>query len=144
MQDAGIDNPEISSAEVSPELTKHFRGLRMWLPLQLHGLAPFKACLEEKYLLTLFFYEQVKALGFEVGPTPELSVCIYRFVPDEGIDANDFNMQLSFRIRENSKYFISTTTIENVVWLRAAIVNFRTHLSNIKEYLAVLKREISS
>lgn len=144
MQDAGDQNPEISPAEVSPELTKHFRGLRMWLPLQMHGLKPFEACLEEKHLLTLYFHEQVQKLGFEVGPTPELSVCIYRFIPTEGINVDEFNMKLSFKIRENSKYFISTTTIKNDVWLRAAIVNFRTHLSNIKEYLAVLKEETTA
>lgn len=144
MQDAGEHNPEISPAEVSPELTKHFRGLRMWLPLQLHGLAPFKASLSEKLQLTLYFHQEVKKIGFEVGPIPELSVCIYRFVSMDKKNENEFNMQLSHKIRENSKYFISTTTIENIVWLRIAIVNFRTHLSNIKEYLACLKEETTA
>lgn len=144
LQDAGNNNPEISPSEASPELTKHFRGLRMWLPLQLHGLKPFKACLEEKHMLTHYFYEQVQEMGFEVGPTPELSVCIYKYNPKPGIDANDYNLRISHRIRERSKYFISTTTIDSVLWLRIAIANFRTHLSNINEYLAVLKEASSA
>src|SRR6185295_5947182 len=47
MQDAVNASEELSPADLSPELTKHFRGLRFWLPLQLHGLKPFRACLEE-------------------------------------------------------------------------------------------------
>lgn len=141
MQDAGDRNPEISPAEAGPELTKHFRGLRMWLPLQLHGVAPFVACLEEKWLLTLYFHEQVQGLGFLVGPTPQLSVCIYRYALEDKEEANTFNMTLSYKIRENSNYFISTTTINEIVWLRIAIVNFRTHLSHIDEYLEVLRVE---
>ena len=41
MQDALREPSEISPADVSPELSKHFRGLRMWLPLILLGTAPF-------------------------------------------------------------------------------------------------------
>ncbi len=142
LQDAGDRNPYISPAEAGPELTKHFRGLRMWLPLQLHGLAPFTACLEEKWLLTLYFYQRVQDLGFLVGPKPELSVCIYRYELDKQEQANTFNLDLSHRIRENSTYFISTTTIAGVVWLRLAVANFRTHLSHIDEYLEVLQQEV--
>src|ERR1043165_2707156 len=35
MQDASTATEEISPADISPELTKHFRGLRLWLPLKL-------------------------------------------------------------------------------------------------------------
>ena len=35
MQDAVEADEEISHADISPELTKHFRGIRMWLPLKL-------------------------------------------------------------------------------------------------------------
>ncbi len=55
MQDAFAGPDELSPAELSPELTKHFRGLRLWLPLKLHGVAPFRACLEEKLLLAEIF-----------------------------------------------------------------------------------------
>ncbi|MFL6374210.1 MAG: pyridoxal phosphate-dependent decarboxylase family protein, partial [Pyrinomonadaceae bacterium] len=65
MQDAFTGIDELSPAELSPELTKHFRGLRLWLPLKLHGVAPFRACLDEKLALATYFYEEVKSLGFE-------------------------------------------------------------------------------
>lgn len=67
LQDAEAEERAgLSPAEASPELTKHFRGMRTWLPLKLHGLQPFRACLREKLLLTRYFHERVKGLGFEV------------------------------------------------------------------------------
>ncbi len=144
LQDAFDNDTEISPSDASPELSKHFRGLRMWLPLQLHGVASFRATLEEKHVLTLYFHEEVKKLGFVVGPTPQLSVSIYRYdTGDLEID-NRLNLDLAIAIRENSKYFISTTTIDDKVWLRMAVVNFRTHLSHIKEYLGILKKETTT
>ena len=68
MQDAMQDPSEVSPADLSPELSKHFRALRMWLPLMLLGTAPFAAALEEKLLLARYFYREIQTLGFEVGP----------------------------------------------------------------------------
>ena len=42
MLDMDSDAHELSPAYLSPELSKHFRGLRMWLPLKLLGVAPFR------------------------------------------------------------------------------------------------------
>ncbi len=141
LQDAYADGLEISPCDLSPELTKHFRGLRMWLPLQLHGIAPFQACLQEKVLLTQYFYKQVQLLGFEVGPPPALSVCIYRYVPTDG-DPNEFNRQLTRLIQQDGRIFISTTEIEGIFWLRLAVLSFRTHLEHIERYLSILKEKV--
>src|SRR5699024_4124248 len=92
LQDAVADDAALNPANVSPELTKHFRGMRMWLPLQLHGVKPFVACLEERLLLTAYFREKLIALGFKVGPEPDLSVS-YFWYPYAG-DQNAFNHQL--------------------------------------------------
>ncbi|RMF63394.1 MAG: aminotransferase class V-fold PLP-dependent enzyme, partial [Calditrichaeota bacterium] len=94
LQDTLAAQDELSPADLSPELTKHFRGLRLWLPLKLLGLRPFRAALEEKILLARYFYEKLQAVkGFELGPFPDLSVVIYRYVPKRG-DANAFNRKL--------------------------------------------------
>jgi hypothetical protein len=94
MQDALDAVEELSPADLSPELTKHFRGLRLWLPLKLFGVAPFRAALAEKIELARYFYHQIQTIdGFEVGPHPDLSVVTYRFVPKRG-DADEFNRRL--------------------------------------------------
>lgn len=141
MQDALGKNDEWSPAELSPELTKHFRGLRMWLPLKLFGLEPFRAALREKILLTRYFYENVRSWpDFETGPYPDLSVAIYRF--RSGSDDNAKNLKLAERIRKSGKVFISTTRIDDTVWLRLAVLSFRTHRETIDILLDELRREL--
>lgn len=138
MQDAAAEEAERDSpADLSLELTKHFRGPRVWLPLLLHGVEPFRACLEEKLELTRHFYREIARRGFEVGPEPELSVAIYRWIPESG-DANDFNRALAQYMHEDGRIFISTTTLDGDFVLRAAIVVFRTHLEDIDLALDIL------
>ena len=141
MQDAMEDVQEPSPADLSPELTKHFRGLRMWLPLQLLGTKPFKAALKEKILLAQYFYHKIQNLGFQTGPFPELSVLIFRYLPEEG-EANYFNATLIEAVKEDGRVFLSSTTINGVFWIRLAVLSFRTHLQTIDTCLEVLQKSL--
>jgi glutamate/tyrosine decarboxylase-like PLP-dependent enzyme len=142
MQDAHVVSEDVSPADVSPELTKHFRGPRLWLPLKIHGLKAFRDCLEEKILLTNYFYQELQKInGFEVGPEPELSVCIYRYRPSSG-DINEFNRSLVKEMHKDGRVFISSTTINGEVFLRLAVLSFRTHLREIDLALSTLKEKI--
>lgn len=146
MQDAAAATEELSPADVSPELTRHFRGLRLWLPLMLHGLAPFRACLEEKLLLAKYFHQEIQKLAFpsgskfEAGPPPQLSVVTYRYVPNRG-DADEFNRRLVDEVQQDGRVFISSTKLNDQFILRAAILAFRTHLSTVDTLLTVLKEK---
>lgn len=144
MQDAAAHFDEFSPADLSPELTRHFRGLRMWLPLQLFGLRPFRAALEEKLLLTRYFYKEIKKMGFDVGPPPELSVIIYRFVPPGASleMANEFNARLIKLVVDDGRVFLSSTSLDGVFWIRLAVLSFRTRLKTIETALAVLKNGV--
>lgn len=144
MQDVIGKEDEISPADISAEQTKHFRGMRMWLPLKLFGLKPFRAALEEKRYLTKYFYEGIqKIAGFEVGPEPELSVAIFRCVPKVG-DANLFNRNLIEAIQNDGRIFLSSTNIDNVFWIRIAVVQFRTHLEHLDLLLEIIKKHSKS
>ncbi len=139
MQDIPNGIEEVSPAELSFELTKHFRGLRLWLPLKLFGLAPFRAALSEKILLARYFHQEIQRVdGFEVGPPPDLSVVIYRYLPSRG-DADEFNQRLVQRIQGEGRIFVSSTRVNGKFVLRLAISSFRTHLGDIEEARNVLE-----
>ncbi len=141
MQDALAEQTELSPADLSPELTKHFRGLRMWLPLQLFGLQPFRVALEEKIWLSRYAYEELNDAGFETGPEPELSIFVFRYLPEEG-DPNAFNQQLIDYVKADGRVFLSSTLIEGVFWIRMAVMSFRTHLQELDTCLEVLRQGV--
>jgi glutamate/tyrosine decarboxylase-like PLP-dependent enzyme len=151
MQDARHDASEVSPADVSPELTKHHRSLRLWLPLKLVGVAPFRAALEEKLLLARYFYDRVRELGFEVGAPPELSVVTFRYVPRRGLPAagperldaiNAFNQRLVEGVRRDGRVFLSSTTLEGRFTLRMVSLAFRTHRRVVDLALRVLVEQV--
>ncbi len=138
MQDAFQDVATMSPADLSPELSRPFRGLRLWLPLMVHGLAPFRAALDEKLLLAKYFHQEIqKVTGFEAGPEPQLSVATYRYVPKSG-DADRFNKQLVDELQKDGRVFISSTRINGRFVLRAAILNFRTHRDTVDLTIEIL------
>ncbi len=140
MQDAVREAP-VNPADVSPELTKHFRGLRLWLPLQLHGIEPFVACLEEKLLLTEYFRNRLLDIGFEVGPEPDLSVS-YFWYPTHGPDEDAFNEKLMEVIHKDGEIFLSSTRINGKFVIRIAILSFRTKLKTIDKAITMIERAL--
>lgn len=144
MQDALREPSEVSPADVSPELSKHFRALRMWLPLILVGTRPFRAALEEKLLLARYFHEEIQALGFEVGPAPDLSITTYRWAPPGVVleETNRLNQALVDGVRRDGRVFISSTMLDGRFTLRMAVLAFRTHRRTIDLALRVLREQV--
>ncbi len=141
MQDTGGfgEAMELSPAAASPELSRHFRALRLWLPLKLAGVDAFRAALEEKLLLARYFHARMAELpGFEVGPEPDLSIVVFRYVPGEG-DADEFNRRLAERIQADGRIYLSTTRLDGRNVLRLAILNVRTHRREVDLAIEVIR-----
>ena len=138
MQDVSSEELLQSSANLSPELTKHFRGLRVWLPLQIHGTAPFIACLEEKLLLVKYFRNKLAALGFSLGPEPDLSVSYFWY--PFATDADKKNRLLMDEIHKDGSVFLSSSIIDNRFVIRIAILSFRTKKETIDEAVVMIER----
>ena len=134
----------ISPAESSPELTRPFRGLRLWLPLKLAGVAPFRAALEEKLLLARYFYEEINKIdGFVTGAYPDLSIVTFRYLPDRG-DADEFNQKLITAVQQDGRIFLSSTMLDGKFTLRLAVLNLHTHQETIDLALKILKEKANA
>ncbi len=128
-------------SERSLELTRHFRAMRLFLPLLLHGTGAFADALEEKWLLARYLHERVREIPeIEVGPPPELQTVCFRWTP-AGCDleaANRRNRALLEAIQGDGRIFISATVIDGVFWQRPSLGIFRTHVEHVDEFLAIL------
>ena len=137
------EEAEFSPADYSLELTRPFRGPRMWFPLKLFGLKPFRASLAEKIWLARYFHQELGKLDrFEPGPYPDLSIVTFRYRPASG-DANAFNRRLLRAVHNDGKVFITSTMIDGKYTLRLAVLNFRTHRETIDYLLELLQQKVS-
>jgi glutamate/tyrosine decarboxylase-like PLP-dependent enzyme len=131
-----------SPSDLSPELTRHFRALRLWLPLQIAGASAFRAAQAEKLKLARYFHARLTEIaGFDPGPTPDLSVTTFRYLPESG-DVDAFNEELLRRMQEEGRVMLSGTRIHGRYMIRCAILNFRTHIEHVDEVIAVLMHNI--
>jgi aromatic-L-amino-acid/L-tryptophan decarboxylase len=138
------NDPGMSPSDLSPELTRHFRALRLWLPLQIAGIAAFRAAQSEKIALARYFHARLGEMpGWEVGAPPDLSVVAFRYRADKG-GGDAFNDRLLRRVQEEGRVFLSGTRIDGEAWLRCAILSFRTHLAHIDETIDVLGRAVAA
>ncbi|MCZ2458969.1 MAG: aminotransferase class I/II-fold pyridoxal phosphate-dependent enzyme [Chitinophagales bacterium] len=138
MQDAAGEELIKSPANLSPELTRHFRGLRLWLPLQIHGQEPFIACLEEKLLLVKYFRAKLSELGFQLGPEPDLSVSYFWY--PFGKDEDEKNRQLMKQIHSDGDVYLSSSIVNGRFVIRMAILSFRTKKETIDRAVEMIKR----
>ena len=133
-----------SPSDLSPELTRHFRALRLWLPLQIAGIAAFRAAQSEKLALARYFHARISEIeGFDPGPHPQLSVAAFRYLPKSG-DADDFNERLIRHIQEEGRVMLSGTRIDGRYYLRCAILCFRTHLEHVDEAIDAVVRGVKA
>ena len=134
----------LSPADLSPELTRHFRALRLWLPLQLAGVAAFRAAQAEKLALARYFHARLSQLnGFDAGPPPDLSVVAFRYQPKGG-DQDAFNERLLTHIQQEGRVMLSGTRIDAAFYLRCAILSFRTHIEHVDEAVEALERGLEA
>lgn len=138
MRDAKMEN-QYSPSDLSPELSKHFRGLRMWLPLKLYGTTIFSDYLNEKIQLAYYLYQELKTIGYKVINEPDLSIIAFRLELKK-YESNALNKIVLEYIQNDGRLFISSTVLNDKLTLRAAILSFRTHKKEVDLLLHLLNK----
>lgn len=138
MQDAQDAQTLWSPADLSPELTKHNRAMRLWLPLRLHGIEPFMAQLREKRLLALYLAEKLPELGYSLICQPELSVVAFHWAQGPSSTWDHHSRLILQKLEDHGQIFLSSTRLNGYFVIRAAILSFRTHLDTIHTLLELL------
>ncbi|MFT7048240.1 MAG: aromatic-L-amino-acid decarboxylase [Halioglobus sp.] len=125
---------------LSVELSREHRGLKIWLPLMLHGIEAFETALDEKLDLTQYLMEEIQKIP-EIQVLNKAELTTIAFSLRKGSDAQ--NMQLLDTINQGDKVFISGTTLRGKYALRASILGHRTHRIQIDELLLALRAAVA-
>lgn len=138
LQDMQVDEAKIDFSELSPELSRPFRGLRVWLPMKLHGIGPFARHLEEKLELARLALAELKKMpGIEVLAEPQLSILAFRLNPGGlGLEAlNELNRRLLDGINARNRIYLTPTFLDGRFVIRIALLSFRTHRDRVLQGL---------
>lgn len=124
--------------DLSPELSRAFRGLALWLPLMLHGVAAFRDALAEKLELARYFAARLRQdERFELLDEPQLSVVAFRL---RGQD-DHANAALLRRVNARGRVFLSSTRVQGRHAIRVCVLCFRTHRDRLDDALEALRQE---
>jgi aromatic-L-amino-acid/L-tryptophan decarboxylase len=136
----------VDFCEISPELSRGFRGLRVWLPLKMAGVDAFRRQLDEKLDLTLWATEQLRLIpGVEIVAEPQLSIVGFRFVREalNGDELNRINERILARINDRKRVMVTSTVVGGRYVIRICVVSFRTHADRMAMAIEDIRAAIS-
>lgn len=137
--------PEMSRApdlvdfcQLSPELSRPPRGLRVWLAIKLCGIEAFARALDEKLDLALWAAQRLREIeGIEIVAEPQLSTLAFRLVRP-GLDPAELdrlNRSLLERINQKRRVYLTGTVLRGRFVMRICVVSFRTHQDRMEQAL---------
>ena len=131
----------------SPELSRSFRGLRVWLPFKLHGVGPFRRILDEKLDLAEWAAAELRKIpGMEIVANPQLSLVAFRLAR-KGLSehkVNDLNERLLEKVNARQRVFLTATSLAGRFVLRICVLSFRTHLDRMQAALEDIRSATDS
>ncbi|GAA3047951.1 aminotransferase class I/II-fold pyridoxal phosphate-dependent enzyme [Pseudonocardia yunnanensis] len=126
-------------ALLGPELSREVRGLRVWLPLHVHGVAAFRAQLDEKLDLAELVYEKLRLVpSLEVPWRPMLSTVVFRVRALASGDADEATRRLLDCILADGRFSLSSTELDGRQAIRICILANRTHAGHVVELMDLI------
>lgn len=113
---------------LGPELSRDFRGLRVWLPMMMAGASAFREALDEKLDLCQWATEQLRDLDhIEIVAEPQLSIVAFRLAPPGARDLDALNRRLLGAINARRRVYLTATRLNDRFVLRICVLCLRTH-----------------
>jgi len=132
----------VDFCEISPELSRKFRGLGVWLPIKMHGISAFRAALQEKLDLARLAASSLRMIeGIEILAEPQLSILAFRLVRP-GLDEaelNRLNQRLLEGINARRRVFLTSTILRGRFAVRICVLSFRTHQDRLEQAFADIR-----
>ena len=135
----------VDFCDLGPELSRDARGLRVWLPLKMHGAAEFRRALDEKLDLARFACDALRAMpGIEVVAEPQLSLLAFRVKADSIEEGDALTKKLLSKVNERQRVLLTGAVVAGRFVGRLCILSFRTHKDRIDAALEDIGASLSA
>jgi 5-histidylcysteine sulfoxide synthase len=118
------DPAQPNYSDMSPELSRDFRGLRLWLSIKAFGLQAYRQELQEKWRLARQLATWIETEPkLELTAAPELSILAFRVRQDPD-DRKTAALLLAINL--SKRFYLTGCRVEKRLQIRVCVLGFRT------------------
>ncbi len=135
-EDTGI---QVDYADLSVELSRDWRGLRVWLPIKTLGIEPFILNLEEKFELTTWLQAQLSGIpNLKIFQQAQLTVLSF-YVDGKSVhESNTKTQVLLEKINLANTLFLSSCEVDGRKVIRVCLLGHRLHFDRLQKFISEL------
>lgn len=138
----------INYFDLSPQNSRGFRALKVWLALQQVGRDGYVQMISDDIHLAQELFRRVPQYPALQAFTQSLSITTFRYVPPDLVPDDDsaeqylnqLNTEILNRLQGSGEAYVSNAVINGKFVLRACVVNFRTSIADIEALLPLVVR----
>jgi len=140
--DTGLAGGDPWYCDYGIDLSRGNRALRVWCALESYGAEAFGAAITDNCRMAALMASEVAANpAMRAGPAPVSNICVFSARGDLTPDAQSaLNAQIAQALQTSGEAVFSTTLVDGITMLRAAITNHRTRASDIRTAVAAADR----
>ena len=148
---AGYLPPQVDDvydpSQYSPDLSRGFPGLRVWLALKLYGAARYRAAIAEKRALAVWAASEIaKIPGVVMDAWPQLSLFAFHLEGDRLSTQearNRATAELMERVTRRGRSMLTGCTVDGRHLARVCVLSFRTRRADIEAAVAAVREEVA-
>lgn len=124
------------------DLSRANRALRVWCALESYGPEALGAAITDNCRMAALMADEVRARpGMRLGPEPVSTICTFSARGALAPEAQSaLNAAVAQGLQESGEAVFSTTRVDGVTMLRAAITNHRTRAEDVRAAVAAADR----
>jgi len=139
----GVHDP----SQYGPELSRPFRGLRVWLPVKLLGAARLRAAIAEKRALALHAADRIARIpGITLVAPPQLSLLAFHcnWPGSTPSQRDDATRHLLTAVNARQRVMLSGCTVDDTYLARICVLSFRTRRDRVEAAIEDIAAEAES
>jgi len=147
LQDARNVKGEINLWDYSPELTRPFRALKVWMTLQIFGARAVEAAIDRTLELAEIAEQAIKSLpDWEIVTPAQMAILTFRYAPvnlrggTHGARLDVMNRAIAGKMQQDAFALVLTTELKGSTVLRMCTINPRTTVEDVEKTVAALQK----
>jgi len=129
-------------SDISPELSRDFRGLRLWLTLKVFGLEAFRRHLRSKWEQARWLAQALEEDSrLHLVAAPDLSILAWRVAGDgqEGTETK----RLLQAINSSGRFFLTSCMWQSQFVIRTCLLGFRTQKDDLEDLMTLIRSTLN-